>query len=149
MAESVFRRYVEDAGLADHIAVDSAGTGGWHVGDDADPRAAAALAERGYATEHCARKFNRSWFAERDLIVALDRSHYHDLLRLAPDRDAASKVVLLRSFDPRAGDDLDVPDPYYGHADHFEEVLDMVESACAGLLDEIRPLVHETREMRA
>jgi protein-tyrosine phosphatase len=139
-AEIVTRRLVAEAGLGDLVAVDSAGTGDWHVGDDADPRALRALAARGYDTSgHCARQFQPADFAERDLVVALDRGHYRALRALAPTAADAAKVRLLRSFDPAVAGDLEVPDPYYGGADGFTHVLDLVEAACRGLLAEIRP----------
>lgn len=139
-AEAVFRRLVADAGLDGQVEVDSAGLGDWHVGEGADSRSAAALRARGYpAWEHRARQFTRADFAERDLVVALDGGHERDLRDLAPTEEDRDKVRLLRSYDSAAGSgELDVPDPYYGGADGFERVLDLVEEACQGLLDEVR-----------
>ncbi|GAB2733903.1 low molecular weight protein-tyrosine-phosphatase [Streptomyces bullii] len=136
MAESVFRARVEEAGLADLVEVDSAGTGGWHEGEGADPRAAAVLEDNGYALDHTARQFQPSWFSRLDLVVALDAGHLRALRR--PTEQDAAKVRLLRSYDPAAGDDLDVPDPYYGARDGFDECLEMVERASAGLLAAVR-----------
>ncbi|MEU3841549.1 low molecular weight protein-tyrosine-phosphatase [Streptomyces sp. NPDC028635] len=138
MAESVFRARVEEAGLADLVEVDSAGTGGWHEGDGADPRTVAVLRESGYGSEHTARQFQPSWFARLDLVIALDAGHLKALRRLAPTGQDAAKVRLLRSYDPAAGDDLDVPDPYYGGMEGFEECLEMVEAASDGLLAAVR-----------
>ncbi|MGW2742742.1 low molecular weight protein-tyrosine-phosphatase [Streptomyces sp. NPDC001450] len=138
MAESVFRARVEEAGLADLVEIDSAGTGGWHEGDAADPRTASVLDEHGYGTEHVARQFQRSWFARLDLVIALDSGHLKALRRLAPTEEDARKVRLLRAYDPAAGDDLDVPDPYYGGRDGFEECLEMAETASTGLLAAVR-----------
>lgn len=124
------------------VIVDSAGTGGWHAGEDMDPRSRATLVRAGYEPGgHEARKFTAADFAERDLVVALDAGHARALRHLADDADdpqrARESVVLLRSFDPTAGDDLDVGDPYYGGPDGFTEVLEQVERACAGLLDSL------------
>ncbi|CAM5468544.1 low molecular weight protein-tyrosine-phosphatase [Streptomyces coeruleorubidus] len=138
MAEIVFRARVAEAGLDGLVEVDSAGTGGWHEGDGADPRTVAVLAENGYATAHTARQFQPSWFSRLDLVVALDAGHLRALRRLAPTEQDAQKVRLLRSYDPAAGDDLDVPDPYYGGAEGFAECLEMVEAASAGLLAAVR-----------
>ncbi|MHB9860365.1 low molecular weight protein-tyrosine-phosphatase [Streptomyces sp. YIM S03343] len=138
MAESVFRARVAEAGLDKVVEVDSAGTGGWHEGDTADPRTVSVLGEQGYGTEHTARQFQPSWFARRDLVIALDEGHRRALRRIAPTPEDAAKVRLLRSYDPAAGDDLDVPDPYYGGMDGFAECLEMVESASAGLLTAVR-----------
>ncbi|MDR6977034.1 protein-tyrosine phosphatase [Streptomyces sp. 3330] len=134
MAESVFRARVDDAGLEELIEVESAGTGGWHEGEDADPRALSVLEEHGYVLDHTARRFEPSWFARLDLVIALDSGHLEALRLLAPTEEDAAKVRLLRSYDPAAADDLDVPDPYYGGLSGFEECLEMVEEASAGLL---------------
>lgn len=139
MAESVFRARVEDAGLGGLVEVDSAGTGDWHEGENADPRARSVLEEHGYALDHTARRFEPSWFARLDLVIALDSGHLRALRLLAPTEEDASKIRLLRSYDPvAADDDLAVPDPYYGGRDGFEECLEMVEGASAGLLAAVR-----------
>ncbi|MBB6415917.1 low molecular weight protein-tyrosine-phosphatase [Streptomyces sp. AK010] len=139
MAEIVFRARVAEAGLDELVEVDSAGTGGWHEGDGADPRTVAVLKDNGYAGGHTARQFRSSWFSHLDLVIALDSGHLGALRRLAPTEQDAEKVRLLRSYDPAAGDDdLDVPDPYYGGMDGFEECLEMVEAASVGLLAAVR-----------
>jgi protein-tyrosine phosphatase len=138
MAEIVFRARVAEAGLDELVEVDSAGTGGWHEGDGADPRTVAVLEDNGYAGGHTARQFQPSWFSRLDLVIALDSGHLGALRRLAPTEQDARKVRLLRSYDPAAGDDLDVPDPYYGGTDGFEECLGMVEAASTGLLAAVR-----------
>ncbi|KUO00361.1 low molecular weight protein-tyrosine-phosphatase [Streptomyces caeruleatus] len=141
MAESVFRARVAEAGLDGRVEVDSAGTGGWHEGDPADPRTVSVLEENGYDSGHTARQFQTSWFERVDLVIALDTGHLKALRRLAPTPEDVAKVRLLRSYDPAAGDDLDVPDPYYGGRDGFEECLEMVEAASTGLLTAVREQV--------
>ncbi|CAL9485930.1 low molecular weight protein-tyrosine-phosphatase [Streptomyces sp. enrichment culture] len=141
MAESVFRARVTEAGLDGLVEVDSAGTGGWHEGDGADSRAVSVLRENGYDCDHTARQFDPSWFPALDLVVALDTGHLRALRRLAPTERDAAKVRLLRSYDPGAADDPDVPDPYYGERDGFEECLTMVEAASDGLLAAVRAQV--------
>ncbi|MDX3385961.1 low molecular weight phosphotyrosine protein phosphatase [Streptomyces niveiscabiei] len=139
MAESVFRARVADAGLAGRVEVDSAGTDAWHEGEHADPRTVAVLREHGYGTAHTARRFERAWFANLDLVIALDAGHLKALRRLAPTPQDAAKVRLLRSYDSAAtGSDLDVPDPYYGGRAGFEACLEMVEAASEGLLAAVR-----------
>ncbi|MEU3981522.1 low molecular weight protein-tyrosine-phosphatase [Streptomyces sp. NPDC026672] len=138
MAESVFRARIAEADLGDRVEADSAGTGGWHEGDGADPRTVSVLEANGYDGDHTARRFQASWFSRLDLVIALDTGHLKALRRLAPTAEDASKVRLLRSYDPAAGDDLDVPDPYYGGLDGFEECLEMVEAASDGLLAAVR-----------
>ena len=137
-AEGVMRRLIEDAGLAGRVEVESAGTGAWHAGEPPDARATVAARRRGVTLEGAARQVRASDFRRFDLLIALDRSNLRELLALAPDEEAAEKVRLLREFDPAAAGDLDVPDPYYGGDRGFETVLDMVEAACRGLLDDLR-----------
>ncbi|TDC04166.1 low molecular weight phosphotyrosine protein phosphatase, partial [Streptomyces sp. 8K308] len=137
MAETVLRARLAEAGLDGDHTVDSAGTGGWHVGEPADPRAVAALAAAGYpagARDHTARRFERDWFDRYDLVVAMDRGHERELRRLAPDQRAAAKVVLLLDHDPDATEP-DVPDPYYGDDEGFAECLKIIERGVDGLLD--------------
>ncbi len=137
-AEGVMRALVAAAGLRDRIELDSAGTGGWHEGAPPDARATAAATLRGIELEGAARQVRRRDFEEFDLLIALDAPNARDLRRLAPDADAAAKVRRLREFDPVGGDDLDVGDPYYGGEDGFGRVLDQVQAACDGLLEELR-----------
>jgi protein-tyrosine phosphatase len=147
MAESVFRARVDEAGLGGFVRVESAGTDGWHEGDDADPRTVSVLVAAGYESDHVARRFEASWFSRLDLVIALDSGHLRALRRLAPTPADADKVRLLRSYDATATDlgELDVPDPYYGEDDGFDTCLRMVEAASDGLLDAVR----EAREGQA
>jgi protein-tyrosine phosphatase len=133
----VLRQLVAEAGREDEIEIASAGTGDWHVGHPPDERATAAAAARGITLEGAAQQVTPADFGHYDLIVAMDRSNQRDLLALAPDGAARDKVVLLRDYDPEAGGDLDVPDPYYGGGDGFERVLDIVDRSARGLLDRL------------
>lgn len=126
------------AGLADRVTIDSAGTGGWHVGELPDPRTRAAAARRGITLDHRGRQFRRDDFARFDLVLAMDTANHRALLAMAPDATARAKVRLLRSFDPAAPEGAEVPDPYYGGSDGFERVLDVCEAACVGLLAEVK-----------
>ncbi|MET8863346.1 low molecular weight protein-tyrosine-phosphatase [Nonomuraea sp. NPDC004580] len=140
MAEVVLRKVLADRGLGAQVAVDSAGTGGWHVGDPMDERALEILTLRGYdGSAHRARQFTKDWFDRYDLVLAMDRDNLSNLRRLAP---AGVEVRLFRSFDPAAPEGAEVPDPYYGGREGFEEVLQLVESAAEGvakhIADEIR-----------
>jgi protein-tyrosine phosphatase len=152
MADVVLRELAAEAGLpdgsalADHLRVTSGGTGGWHAGEPMDDRARAALHRRGYADHrHRARRFESAWFPWTDLVVCLDRSHRQTLAGLAKasigDDSYEERLVLLRSFDPAAGADVDVPDPYYGGDADFDDCLDMVESGCRGLACHLQALV--------
>ncbi|NUS43041.1 MAG: low molecular weight phosphotyrosine protein phosphatase [Mycobacteriaceae bacterium] len=135
MAEAIARQWADKEGL--DVDVDSSGTGSWHVGDDADPRTVETLRLAGYASNHTARQFDPADFTDCDLIVAMDSGHLRALRRLAPDAETQAKVRLLRDFDPAAGDDLNVPDPYYDDAE-FSCVRELIEAAMPGLFDEIR-----------
>jgi protein-tyrosine phosphatase len=150
MAEAVLRRMVSEAGLASQVEVWSAGTGSWHVGDDADPRALTTLRARGYPLTHAAQQWQPADFDRADLVLALDRGHYRDLRRGAPSEEDRAKIKMLRSYDPSpaaASGDLDVPDPYYGPVSGFTDVLDLVEASCAGVLAEIRDAVRVRRTL--
>ncbi|MBC9732557.1 low molecular weight protein-tyrosine-phosphatase [Nocardioides marmotae] len=121
MAHVVLEQRLEAAGLADVVRVVSSGTGDWHVGKPMDERAAATLTEAGYdATRHRAQQFAPSWLDEHDLVLAMDRANLADV------GGPGERVMLFRAFDPVAPGS-EVPDPYYGGPEGFEEVLEMVE----------------------
>lgn len=137
-AEGIFRHLVREAGLEGRIAVESAGTGGYHVGEPPDRRAAVTARERGVALGGRAQQFRARDFARFDHVVAMDATNRRDLLALAPDAAARAKVSLLRDFDPDAPPDAAVPDPYYGGDGGFDEVFDICDAACRGLLARLR-----------
>jgi protein-tyrosine phosphatase len=139
-AEAVMAALVAEAGLEEAIELDSAGTGAWHVGSAPDERASAAAASRGIAMRGVARQVRAEDFETFDLVLAMDAENLRALRELAPHAGAAAKVRLLREFDPASAGaaSLDVPDPYYGGPDGFDRVLDLVQAACAGLLERLR-----------
>jgi protein-tyrosine phosphatase len=117
IGEVVLRAKLAEAGI-DDVVVTSSGTGGWHSGHPMDDRAAAALARRGYdGSAHRAREFRTSWLAERDLVLAMDSGHLASIAR----RGTAVRIELFA--------DADVPDPYYGEDDGFDEILTQIEKA--------------------
>lgn len=132
------RHVVRDAGLAQDIEVDSAGTGDWHVGEPPDSRTRATAQRRGVAMPGAARQFSSADFERFDYVLAMDRHNLKSLRRMAPDDVARAKIHLLRSFDPASPPDADVPDPYFGGADGFEHVFDVCEAACSALLVHLR-----------
>jgi protein-tyrosine phosphatase len=136
-AEAVMRHLVEARGLSGEIHIESAGTGDWHVGDGADARARAAGLRRGYRLDRRAQQFRQPFFDRFDYVLAADQENLHTLERLTNDAASRNKIRLLRSFDPAAPPGAEVPDPYYGSPDGFDEVLDLCEAACRGLLDHI------------
>lgn len=134
IAEAVLAEKVARAGLDDRVEVVSAGTGGWHVGEPMDRRAATVLIARGYdGSAHRGTQFERHWHEECDLVLAMDRSNHADLSDLAPEGESG-RLRMFRDFDPRAGDDRDVPDPYYGSEDGFERVLVTVERTAGAIV---------------
>lgn len=144
IGEAVLRHRIEAAGLADAVAVDSAGTGDWHIGHQADPRSRDTLLTAGYPEwEHQARQITPNWFAGIDLVLAMDESNYANLADLIARSGQEPELRMMRSFDPALAHlpephpELDVPDPYYGGIDGFTEVLTMIERAADGLLLEM------------
>lgn len=138
-AEGVMRHLLRERGLEDEVEVASAGTGGWHVGDPPDARSTAAAQRRGIVLEGAAQQVSEEDFEHYDLVIAMDRENLRHLRGMAPGAAARDKLHLLREFDPACAGapDLDVPDPYYGGTRGFDDVLDMVEAACPGLLDRV------------
>ena len=136
-AEAVFRKMVTDAGIGSEVAVDSAGTHGYHVGEAPDSRTQRAAAVRGYNLSQLrARKVARQDLDYFDLILAMDKTNLDNLRRMAmPEQHA--KIKLFMDYAKNFDDD-EVPDPYYGLGHGFDLVLDMVEDASQGLVENIR-----------
>ena len=141
IGEAVLRARLAEAGLADRVQVDSAGTGDWHLGHPADPRALAALDAHGYPHDHVARQIAPHWMDGIDLLLAMDEANYADLQRMTAGARPAPELRMMRSFDPALAHlpephpDLAVPDPYYGGPEGFDEVLVMIEQAADGIVD--------------
>lgn len=128
-AEGVFKSLCEKAGL--ELRIESAGLGDWHVGDPPDERAQHHARNRGYdLSAQRARQVRARDFEDFDMILAMDRGHLRALQKMAPPRHHA-KIRLFVA-------EIDVPDPYYGGADGFEKVLDLVEAQCKRLLQELK-----------
>jgi protein-tyrosine phosphatase len=140
MAEVVLRAQLEQAGLTGKVELDSAGTGDWHAGEDMDARASAELNRRGLdGSGHTARQIQASWLADYDLLLAMDQSNVAGLRQLAGgDDDLGGRIRLMRSFDPEATSGAEVPDPYYGGAEEYAEVFDLVEAAARGLVSQLQ-----------
>lgn len=134
LAEGILRRQAREAGV--DLEVDSAGTGDWHVGQLPDRRSIAVGRACGCDMTMRARQVRADDFEKFDLIVAMDQANLRELRRWPGSRP--EKLRLARSFDPMA-DGLEVPDPYYGTPADFEEVAEMLEAACRGILAEFAP----------
>lgn len=132
------RSLVAEAGLDDRVTVESAGTSSEELGNPVDPRAVDEARRRGLTLEHTACRFEPADFDQYDLVLVADEMNLKRMRRLARGRDDDAKLHLLREFDPDADlQDLDVPDPWYGGADGFAYVYDVIEAACRGLLHEL------------
>ena len=135
-AEGVMRHKLREAGLEHQVQVDSAGTGDWHVGKAPDARTRVAAQRRGYDLSMLrARQAATDDFARFDLILAMDESNLANLRGLQSGKGGAELDLFLRRY-ALALDE--VPDPYYGGEDGFEQVLDLVEQACDALILEIK-----------
>lgn len=136
-AEAVFRHYVENAGLSGHFLIDSAGTHDYHIGDPPDQRTQRAAQQRGYDMSGLrGRQVGEGDFRRFDYVLAMDRVNLAILQRITPP-DSGTQAQLFLGF-ARHHAEREVLDPYYGGADGFERVLDMVEDASEGLLQHIR-----------
>lgn len=135
-AHGVLDKYIQDMGLENLIQVDSAGTGDWHIGNPPDPRAVQAARSRGYLIDQLvARQVARDDFQQFDYILCMDRTNLSALKKLCPPAHI-NKLRLLLDFADTGHDT--VPDPYYGGAQGFDLVLDLIEQACDGLLGHLQ-----------
>jgi protein-tyrosine phosphatase len=147
-AEAVFRAKAAARGLGARVFADSAGTHGYHIGDPPDPRTADAARRRGYPmTGMFARKVSAADFRAFDLVLAMDEGHFRLLRRLAPP--ASHEKLRLFMDLVREATHRDVPDPYYGGPEGFDEVLDLVEAGIDALLDEIETKITKRETKRA
>ena len=136
-AEGVFTGLINREGLSDVVSIDSAGTGAWHVGDQPDRRAQVAAKTRGYdLSTQRARQIKQTDFWDFDYVIAMDSQNHSDLSMMAPT-SVQDRIHMFLSFAAEKGI-RDVPDPYYGGADGFDHVLDLVEAASLGLLQDIQ-----------
>ena len=135
-AEGIFHQLVEEAGLSAQISCDSAGTIGYHSGGRADSRMRAAAAGRGYSLDSISRQVRAADFNEFDHIIAMDHENMAVLQQLAGIHPGKARLSMMCDYATRHREE-EVPDPYYGGDRGFERVLDILEDACAGLLDKL------------
>ncbi len=135
-AEGVMKQLVEKAGRADEFVIDSAGILSYHQGELPDPRMRAHAARRGYQLTHRSRPVCTDDFYDFDLIIGMDERNIEDLKERAPSLEAEQKIHRMTEYCTRFTHADHVPDPYYGGAEGFEYVLDLLEDACEGLLRE-------------
>lgn len=132
-AEAVLRHRLHEAGLANRVSVDSAGTGNWHLGAPPDHRSQRHAALRGYDLSSLrARQVKEDDFHRFDFILAMDENNLADLVRIAPDKHRAQVRLLAPT---------EVPDPYVGGPDGFEQVLDLVETASSAWVKDLQKIL--------
>jgi protein-tyrosine phosphatase len=131
-AEAAIRKAAEEVGL--EITADSAGTGSWNMGESPSPEAVAAGSRAGLQIEGRARKIHWADFDRFDVIVVMDQSNHRDVLSLAPSKEARAKVRLFRTYDPSSEDD-EIPDPYGGSAQDYEQMIELVVASARGLIE--------------
>ena len=136
-AENIMNHLIEQEGLSDRFICDSAGTGGWHVGALPDGRMRVAAKSRGMNFVGSARQFKAIDLREFDLILAMDRDNYQNILALDPQGKFTDKVKMMCDY-CQTYTDKEVPDPYYGGGDGFNYVIDLLFDACDGLLKSLK-----------
>ena len=133
-AENIMNHLIQEAGLLTKITCDSAGTSGYHVGAIPDQRMNTAALKQGLKLQGQSRQLKPSDLKNFDLILAMDRENYQDILYLDREGKYEDKVRMICDFASQKPD-REVPDPYYGGADGFDYVIDLLFDACRGLLD--------------
>lgn len=132
LAEAIFKHKVKKLGQQGEFDADSCGTANYHIGDTPDPRTVSNAMKNGVEIKHLGRQLSRQDLSEFDYVLAMDKSNFTNILRLADDitRD---RVFLLRSFDSLPGEE--VPDPYYGHETDFQDVFEMLDKSLDSFID--------------
>lgn len=141
-AEGIFIHQVKEAGLENYFYIDSAGTAAYHVGEGANSKSQATANKHGVHLPSKARKFEYADLEEFDLILTMDNENYRNVTELDRKGMYSDKVMKMRAFDPEPGDGQ-VPDPYYGGLQGFENVYQIVYRSCEQLLSELEPLVEK------
>jgi low molecular weight protein-tyrosine phosphatase len=144
LAEAVFKDLVSKRGLGDRYEADSAGTHGYHEGDPADPRTIRVGAKHGLRVDSIARELRDSDFTRFDVLVAMDRGHLREMRARCP-KPLQAKLVLMPDYDPE-GVLKDVPDPYYGGPEGFEQIYRILDGCSRGLLDALESEAFETSQ---
>jgi low molecular weight protein-tyrosine phosphatase len=134
-AEGLFNHFITELGLEGLHRSDSAGTSSYHIGEPPDSRMTSVARERGIQFSGSARQITSADFNEYDFILVMDEQNFEEVLNLSPSPDASKKLMYFREFDPEANGDMAVPDPYFGGAKGFEEVLEMLTRTVKNLID--------------
>ena len=147
LAEAVFKDLVQKRGLEHRYEVDSAGTHGYHEGDPADPRTIRVGEKHGLQVDSIAREIRDDDFSRFDVLVAMDRGHVREMRARCP-KPLQSKLLLMPDYDPE-GALKDVPDPYYGGFDGFEQIYRILVGCSRGLLEALESAASETAPQTA
>ena len=140
LAEGYFRHLVEQEGLGDRFEIDSAGTGPWHVGEAPDARMRSTARRRGLDIDGLrGRQVERRDLYDYDHVFVMDKHNLHDTLALDPDGDHGTRIRLFREFDPEPGT-YQVPDPYSGGQQGFENVFDIIERTSRAILGRFKEI---------
>lgn len=134
-AEGIFRHLIKERELEDYFEIDSAGTSAYHIGESADQRSQRTANKHGISLDSQARRFKASDLEHFDLILAMDNQNLKNLERMASN-EQMDKISQMRDFDPQPGNG-EVPDPYQGGREGFENVFQIVKRSCKNLLDEL------------
>jgi low molecular weight protein-tyrosine phosphatase len=137
LAEGVFRQLARARGLADRFEIDSAGTSSYHEGEPPDARSATVARARGVELTGRSRALTPADLERFDFVITMDQEIQESVERMSRRNGSRATIQLLRAYDPEAGNNLDVPDPYFGGPRGFEQVHDLVERSCTSLLDTI------------
>lgn len=135
LAENMFRHLVEEGDLSGKYQLDSAGTSAYHAGEAPDRRMRQVAAEHGFVYTGRAKQFRREDLKTRDLIVVMDQENRRIVESMAEDQVQMNKIRMMREFDPEGEGEMDVPDPYYGGLEGFEDTFQIVKRSCEGLLE--------------
>lgn len=139
-AEGILQHLVKERGLDPYFYIDSAGTSAYHIGEPANSKSRQVAERHGVKLQSRARKFEPEDLEEFDLILAMDRENYDNLKQLDQNDRFSDKIVLMRDFDPQPGDG-EVPDPYFGGMDGFQNVFEILRRSSKALLDELEERV--------
>ena len=136
MAEAIFNKKIQDTGLSKKIETDSCGTAAYHLGQNPDPRTVQIALENDVPISHKGRQLETDDFYRFDYIIAMDNANLSDILFRKP-MDSTSEIMLIRDLDPQPGYG-EVPDPYYGGNDGFQQVFDILNRSSDNLLNKLK-----------
>lgn len=141
-AEGVFQHLVNERGLGSYFYIDSAGTSAYHIGETANSRSQKTANDHGIQLRSRARRFESDDLKEFDLVVAMDSQNLSDIEQLISKSSFNTKIIRMRDYDPKPGDG-DVPDPYYGGIDGFENAFNIVKRSCEALLNDLEDKIEK------